>query len=105
MKYEIYGTVFMYNIHQHVVVNWHLVKNLVNLKTLKLAYDILFLVFLTTFVTHCIEIGQVCKIFGNGKSSYPMSCLQRKAFAVKEDINFKTQFKYKKNSEPSNTAQ
>lgn len=36
VKYEIYGTAFMYNLHQRVVCNRHLVKKPVNVKTLKI---------------------------------------------------------------------
>ena len=96
VKYEIYGTAFMYNLHQRVVYNRHLVKIPVNVKTLKIGIGYFISLFLITIVIHVIEIGQGGKVFGKSKSSYSISCLQRKTFAVKEDINFKTQFKYKK---------
>lgn len=95
VKYKIYGTAFTYYLHQRVVYNRHLVKKPLTERHLNCLGIFHFSLF--NYRRHAfIEIGQVGKIFGKSKPSYSISCLRRKTFAVKEDINFKTQFIYKK---------
>lgn len=104
VKYEIYGTAFMYNLHQRVVCNRHLVKKPVNVKTLKIGIGY----FISSFFNYLRHTCNRNRSSGQGLWQeqififYPVFteenlCGQRR-------YKFQDPVQIQKNSGPSNTA-